>query len=75
MNTSSEDFCKRAVPYLMSSPSAAKAPMEVSELDAPVITSLNNGLLVGYLIDQGEYFQYVQQRHLADARMTEAALH
>ena len=75
MSASSRDFCNRAIAYLMPSLPAAEATIEVSELDEPVISDLSNGLLVGYIVDQGDHFQYVQRRHLADANLTEAVLH
>jgi hypothetical protein len=68
-------FCKEAVAYLMPSLPDAEPTIELAGLDAPVITDLNNGLLVGYLVDQGDYFRYVQQRHLVAAGLTEAELH
>jgi uncharacterized protein YtpQ (UPF0354 family) len=43
--------------------------------DAPVLTELGNELLVGYVVDQGSRFQYVQRRHLLAEGMTEAELH
>ncbi len=60
--------------YLMPSLPNAEAIIEVAEPDVPVISDLNNGLLVGYLVDQGDHFQYIQQRHLTGAGMTEAEL-
>jgi uncharacterized protein YtpQ (UPF0354 family) len=71
----SHDFCNRAIAYLKPSLPAAEATVEVPELYEPVITDLSNGLLVAYLVDQGDHFQYVQRQHLADANLTEAALH
>ena len=53
----------------------ARSSLTVSRLEAPVITDLGNGLRVGYLVDQGDHFEYVQQFHLAEANLTEADLH
>jgi uncharacterized protein YtpQ (UPF0354 family) len=75
MSASDQDFCKRAIAYLKPSLLGAEPVAELSELDAPVITDLRNGLLVAYLVDQGGHFRYVQGRHLADANLTKAALH
>jgi uncharacterized protein YtpQ (UPF0354 family) len=43
--------------------------------DAPVLTDLGNGLSVGYVVDQGEYFQYIQRRNLWAACMAQVELH
>jgi uncharacterized protein YtpQ (UPF0354 family) len=43
--------------------------------DAPVLTDLGNGLRVGYVVDLGTRFQYIQRRHLWAAGMTQAELH
>jgi uncharacterized protein YtpQ (UPF0354 family) len=53
----------------------AEPTVELAVPDIPVITDLNNGLLTGYLVDQGDHFRYVQQRHLVAAGLTEAELH
>lgn len=61
--------------YLKPSLPAAEGAVQLRDHDAPVITDLNNGLLVAYLVDQGNRFHYVQQRHLADAGLAAADLH
>jgi uncharacterized protein YtpQ (UPF0354 family) len=71
----SHDFCNRAIAYLKPSLPASETTVELPKLDEPVLTDLSNGLLVAYLVDQGDHFEYVQRRHLADANLTEAALH
>lgn len=71
----SQHFCNQAIAYLMPSLPAAEATVKLSELDAPVITNLSNGLLVGYLVDQGDHFSYAQRCHLAEANLNETALH
>jgi len=38
------------------------------------MTDLRNGLLVAYLVDEGDYFQYVQRQLLVGATLTAAAL-
>ncbi len=47
----------------------------LSREDSPVLTDLNNGLLVAYLVDQVDHFRYVLQRHLDGAGLSEAELH
>ncbi|MGO1075578.1 DUF1444 family protein [Inquilinus sp. CA228] len=75
MSTSNESLCRRAIAYLMPSLPNAEMAVALAELDAPVISNLNNGLLVGYLVDQGNHFQYIQRRHLVGSGMTETVLH
>lgn len=58
------------MPALPGTEAAAKLP----KIDTPVISDLKNGLLIGYVVDQDDHFQYIQQRHLADAGMTKAML-
>jgi len=75
MTTLNQGLCRQAVAYLMPSLPGAEATVTLSELDTPVISDLNNGLLVGYLVDQEDHFRYIQQRHLLGAGITEAMLH
>lgn len=75
MSTSSQNFCERAVAYLKPALQLTEDTVQLPDHDAPVITDLNNGLLVAYVVDQDNRFHYVQQRHLVDAGMTAAALH
>ena len=43
--------------------------------DSPVIRDLGNGLLVLYVADAGQSFQFVQNRHLSAAGMDPEGLH
>lgn len=49
--------------------------INLSGADAPVIFDLENGLYVSYVVDQGDYYEYVQSRHLAEANITKEQLH
>jgi len=40
-----------------------------------VLQNLGNGLLVAYMIDMGDRFQYVQHRHLETSGIIETELH
>lgn len=42
---------------------------------APVVTDLGNGLVVVYLVDDGQQLQYVQNHHLAAINAQPKALH
>jgi uncharacterized protein YtpQ (UPF0354 family) len=69
------EFCARAVAYLKGAVSADEPAILLSHGDSPVIANLNNGLLVAYLVDEADRFEYVQQRHLESAGLNEAELH
>ncbi len=49
--------------------------IEVSEEDFPAFRDLGNGLSVFYLLDEGDYFAYVQRKDLLGAGITEEVLH
>lgn len=69
------DLCSRAIAYLVARGPKDRPVATLSEQDAPVLTHLGNGLLVGYVVDHGTYFQYVQRRHLWAEGMSQAELH
>lgn len=75
MAISHESFCGKARAYLMPSLPNTGAVTEFSGLDSPIVLDLKNGLLVGYVVDAGEHFQFIQRRHLAAEGITDAALH
>jgi uncharacterized protein YtpQ (UPF0354 family) len=70
-----QDLCRRATAYLVARGSKEDPVARLPLPDAPVLTDLGNGLLVGYVVDHGAHFQYVQRRHLWAAGMTQAELH
>jgi hypothetical protein len=47
----------------------------LDEPDAPVLKVLGDGLLVSYVIDEGNPFSYVQARHLLAAGVDADQLH
>jgi uncharacterized protein YtpQ (UPF0354 family) len=70
-----QDLCSRALPYLVSRGSRERPVVSLPAPDALVLTDLGNGLLVGYVVDHGPHFQYIQRGHLWAAGMTRAELH
>jgi uncharacterized protein YtpQ (UPF0354 family) len=68
-------LCGRAVAYLVSRGRDERPAVTLPLADAPVLTDLGNGLSVGYVVDQGEYFQYIQHRHMWAAGIAQAELH
>ena len=67
MRESDQEFCARALAYLkpaLPGDEPDEADIVLSREHSPVLTNLNNGLLVAYLVDQVDHFRYVQQRHL-----------
>ncbi len=75
MASSHESLCRRAMAYLMPSLPDAERAIALPELDSPITFDLKNGLLVGYVVDTGEHFQFVQRRHLVAEGISDAALH
>jgi uncharacterized protein YtpQ (UPF0354 family) len=68
-------FCRRAIAYLKANLSEEDGDVFLEGDDEPVVMNLNNGLLVTYLVDQGDHFDYIQQRHLKSAALDEVQLH
>jgi hypothetical protein len=74
----SPGLTSRAVAYLKAllppgdgSPTTTLSPEKIS----PVFRPFAPGLIFGYLVDLGEYYEYVQQRHLEQDGIDEARLH
>jgi uncharacterized protein YtpQ (UPF0354 family) len=68
-------FCARAVAYLKTPADESSPTVRLSQPDSPVLRDLKNGLLVAYLVDEGNGFTYVQHRHVSDAGLTLDELH
>lgn len=68
-------LCSRAIAYLVSPDRKDLPVVTLPTADAPVLTDLGNGLSVGYVVDQGEYFQFIQRRNLWAAGMAQVELH
>ena len=68
-------LCRRAIAYLVSRGGNEHPAVTLPMADAPVLTDLGNGLSVGYVVDEGEYFQYIQHRQLWAAGMAQVELH
>jgi uncharacterized protein YtpQ (UPF0354 family) len=68
---------RQAVAYVKGEvPADDPAPVvELDDQDSPVLRPLCQGLLVAYLIDKGDHFEFVQGRHLSAAAMTSDVLH
>jgi uncharacterized protein YtpQ (UPF0354 family) len=52
-----------------------KAEFELSMAESLVLRPLGHGLLVSYVVDEGERFGYVQQRHIDAADLSREELH
>jgi len=68
------DLCGRAAACLVRPDSDERLPT-LSASDEPVLTDLGNGLRVGYVVDLGTRFQYIQRRHLRAEGVTQQELH
>jgi uncharacterized protein YtpQ (UPF0354 family) len=78
MRENDRAFCARALACLkraLPADETDEADIVLSREHSPVLTNLNNGLLVAYLVDEADHFQYIQQRHLDGAGLTRAELH
>lgn len=76
MNPIARDYCSRAVAHLkMEAPDNRGPEFGLIPSDSPVIQPLGHGLLVVYLVDEGDHFSWVQQRHLVEAEISETELH
>lgn len=66
-----------AIAYLKAEVAAAdqRPTFELGEDDSPVFKTLHSGLLVAYLVDQGDSFSYVQGRDLKTAGIDAEQLH
>jgi uncharacterized protein YtpQ (UPF0354 family) len=69
------EFCRRAIAYVKPALPVGGATVVVSYSDELALLSLQNGLLVSYLVDEGPSFTYIQNRHLAGAGIGVEELH
>ena len=69
---SSVAYLKRALPE---EPLPGEKFVELSYADTPVMKDLDNGLLVAYLVDEGDSYGYVQYRDLESSGVTESEVH
>jgi uncharacterized protein YtpQ (UPF0354 family) len=71
-----DDFCGRAMPYLKGDLTGESGPAFIlGHEDSPVLRDLGNGLLVAYVVDTGNEFQYIQYRHLSAADIKADEIH
>ena len=52
-----------------------KADFVLGGEDEPILRPLGNGMLVAYLVDEGDHYVWVQQKHLTAEGVTPIALH
>src|SRR6185369_3492411 len=66
-----KDYCLSAIAYLkVEVIDDQELHVDLSEGDSPALRNLGHGLLVSYLVDEGDYYSYVQERHLAESDVT-----
>ena len=76
MNLNSRNFCFRAKAYLKVELEPGQGEfVPLDDEESPVLRRLGNGLLVSYLVDEGEHFTYVLGRHLQEAGLSADELH
>ena len=67
-----DKFCGRARPYVKADLTGETGPaVALSHDDSPVLRNLGNGLLVAYIVDAGQSFEYIQNSHLSKADISE----
>ena len=49
--------------------------LQLGEDDAPILKRIGGGLLVAYLVDEGDSFAYVQERHLRETGIDKDQIH
>lgn len=77
MGIGSNESWRRATAYLKRKlPDDDNNPVtSLGHEDSPVLRDLGNGLLVSYLVDEGQRFTYMQNRDLLAAGIDENTLH
>ncbi len=71
-----DEFCSKAILYIKPALGGDLAStVSLNHEESPVIHDLQNGLLVLYVVDEGESLQFVQNRHLRAAGIDAEALH
>jgi len=71
----SRDLCQNAVAYLKADAASSKNSVPLAPDQLPVLLDLENGLVVSYVVDDGDRLTYIQHWHLVDAEMTPEELH
>jgi hypothetical protein len=74
---SDPDFCRRAVAYVKAHQESLPGDtvIRLTGPDELMMREFDNGLMETYVVDIGEYFQFVHRRHLHAAGLTEDELH
>jgi hypothetical protein len=69
MDDSARSKCLRSIAHLKVETSLSDSENEItlSERESPFARALGHGLLEMYVVDEGDRFEYVQQRDVADA--------
>jgi uncharacterized protein YtpQ (UPF0354 family) len=71
-----KEYCLKAIAYLkVVAPDGDSEVVALSHEDSPILKDIGHGLLVGYLVDEGQHYSYVQQKHLEAAGISESELH
>lgn len=69
------EIFSQAVPYLKPTVLDSEPAITLSRENSPVLQVVNEDLLVAYLVDSGDHFTYIQQRHLDEACVSVSQLH
>ena len=72
---STSSFCQQAIAYLKPAMRDEEPALSLSKADSPVLRSINEDLLVTYVVDAGDQFRLVQHRHLEQEGVSTDELH
>jgi hypothetical protein len=76
MSTSQQkEYCLKAIAYLKVVALDDSEVVKLSHEDSPILKNIGHGLVVAYLVNQGQCFSYVQQQHLEAAGISENELY
>ena len=69
--------CSKAIAYLKSAVpnTTSENQIDVPETQGLIIKSLGHGLLVTYVLDQRDRFEFIQNRHIEKEKLTVTELH
>ena len=69
-------YCNKSMAYLKVEVDSLKDSLiPTNHADSPVMNSLGHGLVATYLVDEGELFSYVANRHIEEAGLSLEDLH
>lgn len=72
---STSSFCQQAIAYLKPAMRNEEPAPSLLKADSPVLRSINEDLLVTYVVDAGDHLRLVQHRHVEQEGVSTDELH